>query len=636
MCGFFGLISKKKKLNKKSFLEIIDQISHRGPDDQGYFENNEIQLGFRRLSIIDIKKGSQPMTSNNNRFIMVFNGEIYNYKDIQNDLFNKGIKLKTNSDTEALLEAFSEFGLEYIKNINGMFAISLYDLLQKKLYLIRDRFGIKPLYYYKNENLILFGSEVQSLLSSKLFEKKPNLNSISSYLSFRYPYGTGNFFEQIETVNSGEILKFENGNISKNKYWSLPEINAEPDKGESFYLESLSSTLNTVLKDHLVSDVPIGCLLSGGVDSSLLTALMHKNQSNNFKTFSASFDYKDYDEIEYAKIVSKKFKTDHVNINLNSQDYIDSLQKVISHKMLPLYIPHEIALFKLFENIKLHNKVVISGEGADEIFGGYGRVQSSGFDYDKSNFIRNNLPIFFHKHLLKLLGLKNNVLSFKEHFFDVYNWVPFDQKNELLSTDFLNKINNDKIIHKFWDNEFNQIKNLTSINKLLYIFQKHHLRCLLDRLDLMSMAHGVETRVPFCDFRVVELMSKIPIKYKFRWKSLIDNFFALGKNSTKFSENNDISKYLLRKYSSSMLPKKISYRKKLGFPVPLDKWMGEKFKSYAKEILLDSKSLDRKLYNHKVVEKLINNKENINFDFWGKKIWMLINIELWHREAIDK
>ena len=636
MCGFFGSLSNRQRINRETFQEIIDQISHRGPDDKGFYEDEEIQLGFRRLSIIDIKGGGQPMISANKKYLMAFNGEIYNFKEIKKDLHNKGIKLKTNSDTETLLESFANFGIEYLKKINGMFAIALYDCYEKKLYLIRDRFGIKPLYYFKNNDTFIFGSEIKSLLNSNLIEKKPNLDSISSYLSFRYPYGTGTFFESIESVNSGEIIKFEKGNISKSKYWDLPKIKPELDKGENYYVEKLSEILNKVLKDHLVSDVPIGCLLSGGVDSSLLTALMAQNINKKFKTFSASFDNKDYDEIESAKIVANNFNTEHININLDSTTYIGSLQKVIQHKMLPLFIPHEIALFNLFEKIKAHNKVVISGEGADEIFGGYGRVQSSGFDYDKTKFIKKNFPKFSHDFILKKLGQKKSFSNFKDHFFNVYNWFPFEQKQELLSSDFLKKINDDKKLHTFWEMELNEIKDFSSNDKLLYIFQKHHLRCLLDRLDLMSMAHGVEARVPFCDFRLVEFMSNVPNKYKFKWKSVFYRLKALRTTSSTYSEKYDNNKYLLRKFAAKILPKEISFKKKLGFPVPLDEWMGQNFKSFAKEILLDKKSINRGIYNPDVVENLINNKENIDYDFWGKKIWMLINIELWHREAIDK
>lgn len=635
MCGFFGSINRKKKINKDIFNKIIDHISHRGPDDKGFYENNEIQLGFRRLSIIDIEKGTQPMMSANKKYIIVFNGEIYNFRELKNNLHESGIKLNTNSDTEVLLESFANFGIRYLKNINGMFAIALYNILERKLYLIRDRFGIKPLFFSKTNDHFIFGSEVKSLLNSNLIKKIPNLDAISSYLSFRYPYGTGTFFDSIDSVDSGEILKFEKGIISKFKYWDHPKIKPEFDKGESYYLEELSFTFNKVLKDHLISDVPIGCLLSGGVDSALLTALIANNLKYKFKTFSASFDNKDYDEIEYAKIVANKFNTEHININLDSNTYIDNLQKVIRHKMLPLYIPHEVALFNLFEKIKNYNKVVISGEGADEIFGGYGRVQGSGFDYDKTVFIKKYFPEFTHNLILKIFGHNESFSNFKDHFFNVYNWFPLNQKEKILSKDFLKKIHNDKKLHIFWEKEFAEIQNLYSNDKLLFIFQKHHLKCLLERLDLMSMAHGVEARVPFCDFRLSELMSKIPNKYKFMWKSNIHKLRALATTSSNYSEKYNINKYLLRKMASKILPEKISFKKKLGFPVPLNRWMSENFKKFAKEILLDKKSINRGLFNNQVVENLINHQEKIDYDFWGKKIWMLINIELWHREAID-
>ena len=396
--------------------------------------------------------------------------------------------------------------------------------------------------------------------------------------------------------------------------------------------------MHEVLSEHLVSDVPIGSLLSGGLDSSLLTVLMNEIHNHQISTYSASFDDERYDENNYAKIVSNLIESNHTNIILNSLDYESKIEKLIAHTGSPLSIPHEIALNSLFSKIKYKNKVVISGEGADEMFGGYGRVQSSGYDYKKILFIKK-YPVFIQNILFNLFGSENFKWSkYKnqlDHFIDIYKWFGINEKLNLLSDDIRNKIENDKKVKKFWIKEFENIKEEDVLDKTMIIFQKHHLNCLLHRLDTHSMAHGVEARVPFCDHRILEFVSKVPYEYKFRWKNDLSKFKSLFTNSFKFSEKMDVSKYLLRKFGDKKLPIEISQKKKLGFPVPLDKWLKGNFLNYSKEILLDDRTTKRGLFKKEQIEKLLNNPQILEYDFWGKKIWMLINVELWSRNFID-
>ena len=392
-----------------------------------------------------------------------------------------------------------------------------------------------------------------------------------------------------------------------------------------------------MVKDHLESDVSIGSLLSGGLDSSLISSIMGRFQKN-FNTFSASFDDKEYDENKYAKIISKNINSNHINIVLDSRNYFENLEKIIEHKYLPLYIPHEVALFDLFKKISNTNKVVISGEGADEMFGGYGRVQGAGFDFKKIQFFDYLSKIFGKKKVYNFFNAEKlfteKKLSRKDHFFKVYNWFSFENKKKILSDEFNKTINNDKKLDTFWEDEFNKLNNMDENNKFIYIFQKFHLQCLLDRLDLMSMAHSVEARVPFCDYRIVEFLSNIPYKYKIKWKSLLSKFYALSSLSDIHSEKLNDSKYILRKLSTKFIPKEISNRKKLGFPVPLDSWLSNsKDINFIKSILLDDQTKNRGFFNMSEIENLVNNKENLSYDFWGKKIWMLLNLEIWLRKV---
>ena len=282
MCGFFGNFSStgNKIFYSNKLKEITKSINHRGPDGEGYFEDSKLSLGFKRLSIIDIEKGNQPFTSSNNRYVIVFNGEIYNYKEIRKKILTSGTKLLTNSDTEALVEAFNIWGLDFIDNVIGMFSIALYDKFQKKLYLIRDRLGIKPLYFSKIQKNIIFSSEIQTLLKTNILKKEVNYSAISSYLSFRNPIGVGTFFNEINEVNPGEILTINNEIIRKS-YWSIPKNSNIVDKGINYFEESTKELLEKVVKDHMVSDVDVGSLLSGGLDSSLITAMMNKKKYKN-------------------------------------------------------------------------------------------------------------------------------------------------------------------------------------------------------------------------------------------------------------------------------------------------------------------------------------------------------------------
>jgi asparagine synthase (glutamine-hydrolysing) len=642
MCGFFGIFSPKGINFDRAKLESLTKlINHRGPDENGYFVNGNINLGFNRLSIIDIKNGKQPFISQNNRYVIVFNGEIYNYKILRKNLISKNINLKTNSDTEVLLESIANFGLDFIDKINGMFAFVLYDKKENCVYLFRDRLGIKPIFFYSDGSKIMFSSEIKPLISSNLFPKEINYDALSSYLSFRFNYGVGNFFKNINSVEPGEYVKMSANGISNHTYWEYPFNHKKFHLSEKKLIENCEELISEVTSEHLVSDVPVGSLLSGGLDSSLLTVMMDKVSNGKINTFSASFDDKDYDENKFSKIVSNQVKSNHFNIILNSQDYQNNLGKVISHAATPLSIPHEIALNSLFQKISKHSKVVISGEGADEMFGGYGRVQSSGFDYKKIKFVKKFIPKYMQKKLLRLLGSDKDFnwdkySNQKDHFFDIYKWFDGNEKLDFFHKDVKDQLKKDDKINLFWTNEFDKLKKIDELDKIMFLFQKHHLTCLLHRLDIHSMAYGVEARVPFCDHRIIEFMNRVPYHMKFRWKGSYQKLLGIFNNSFQNSENKDISKYLLRKLSLKYLPNEIAYKKKLGFPVPLDKWLGGSFLNYAKDILLDTRTSSRNIFNTTQIEKLLNNRETINYDFWGKKIWMLINVELWSREFIDK
>ena len=642
MCGFVGIVDfSEKSLNNFPLEEMTNSISHRGPDDYGYFNNEYVRFGFRRLSIIDIDYGHQPMHSNDKRYVVVFNGEIYNFKKIKSFLESKEYKFTTSCDTEVILYAYDFWGEECVNEFNGMFAFAIYDKIEKSVFLARDRLGIKPLYYTKIDNTIIFSSEIKAILRYPSFKRAADLKSISSYLTFRYTYGDRTFFEGINKLMPGHTMLLKNEIHTIKSYWSIPYHDHKENFGENYYLNEVKNLLNKSVSKRLISDVPLGALLSGGLDSSIITSIMSKESENQVSSYSIGFDKEGYDESNFANLVANHCSTKHLHINLTKDDYISELRKTIIQKDAPLSIPHEIALKKICEVLKEYTTVIISGEGADELFGGYGRVQRSPHDYKKIRFVKKYIPNFAQNFIFKILGSDDQHENWKsagsklDYFFSVYNWMSFKEKWSLFTEDVMREIGNDKELINFWEKDFKHTDNGNEYDQILYMFQKNHLICLLDRLDSMSMSAGVEARVPFVDHELVEFVTKIPINYKLKWKSFGSKLLALFSNAFSFSEKLDLTKYLLRKIGFDILPPSIPKRKKKGFPVPLDDWINNGMIEYAKEILLSDKTIKRKIFRKDELLKLINNDQKLDYDFWGKKIWMLINVEIWFREFID-
>ena len=642
MCGFAGIINlNEHSVGEFPIEKMTDCIAHRGPDDSGYFKDENVSFGFRRLSIIDVTHGHQPMTSIDNRYIIVFNGEIYNFKKIKNELIESGYVFETNCDTEVIIYSFDLWGKECVNRFNGMFAFVIYDKELNNIFIARDRLGIKPFYYTFVNNNFIFGSEIKSILACKEFKREADLKAISSYLTFRYTFSDRTFFKDIKKLLPGHHITIEKNVFLIEKYWQIPFIDEKDDQGEKFYLDKVRSLLEKAVERRLISDVPLGALLSGGLDSSIIVAFMSKLSGTKVNSYSIGFDADGYDESKYANLVADFCDTNHTSLNLNKESYVEDLKKMIIQKDAPLSIPHEIALYRISKKLKEYTTVVISGEGADELFAGYGRVQRSPFDYQKIKIVNKYFPKFLGKIIFKLIGAGKladqwtKINSKRDYFFSTYNWIPFDEKWSLFTSSVLNEIANDEELINFWSDDFTYTNKGNDYDQYLYMFQKNHLICLLDRLDGMTMAAGVEARVPFVDHELIEFVSSIPIKYKLKWKSSFHKLLALFQNSFNFSEKLDISKYILRKIGLEILPKIIPYRRKKGFPVPLDNWINDGLIEFAKEILLDKRCLDRNIFKEKELRNLINNPQNLDYDFWGKKIWMLINVEIWYREFID-
>lgn len=640
MCGFFGIASPYPLPEARSVLEALtDRLAHRGPDDRGSYAEENVFLGHRRLSILDVRGARQPMSAGEGRYVIVYNGELYNFREIRAELETRGRTFVTEGDTEVVLAAYVQWGPDCLTRFRGMFAFAIWDSERRELFLARDRLGIKPLYYALIEGRLVFASEMKAITHHPQFRREANLTALSSYLSFRTVVGENTVFAGLKTLPPGFTLLFSEGRLDVRRYWDIPSCVPKRDLGEAYYLDRLREMLSRIVERHLVSDVPVGAYLSGGVDSSLLVALMALHRSEPVKTFSVGFDVEGYDEGDHAELVSRHLGTDHRRLVVSADAFIEGMEAMIRHRDQPLSIPHESALLALSHDLRRDVTVCLSGEGADELFGGYGRVQRSPMDYGKLR-IFHKLPrplqdmiraSVSDPDLCARLAIEDDV----GHFLHVYHWWPVAEKAGILGKSANRILDGDRAVRALCRQVFEDSGSGDPYDRIFYFFEKVHLVNLLERLDVQSMAASVEARVPFVDHELVEFVSAIPLRHKMRWKSPVHMLRAVFTTSDRASEVLDINKYLLRKLADEHLPRRISRRKKLGFPAPLDAWLGGPLRSKAREVLLDDTTRRRGLFDMQALEGLLCETPGSEYDFHGKRVWMLMNVEMWFRSHID-
>lgn len=592
MCGISGIYLNNSLRNKeKRIKKMNDSLNHRGPDSQGTFLDKNIALGFRRLAIIDLdKRSNQPMHSIDNKWHIVFNGEIYNFEEIKSNLKHN---FKTKSDTEVIIASVYEKGIEWFLNrANGMFALALYNSETKDLFLARDRLGIKPLYYTENNSGLIFCSEIKGILSSGLVDAVFNEDAVDEYLGNRYIRAPYTFFKNIFQVKPGTLIHINNDMVLKEKkFWELPsDFNSSTNYSEKKILEEFEEKLIQSIKYRLISDVPLGTYLSGGVDSSLITAIAASIKNNRINTYTIGF--KEMNEFSYAKQVAKKYNTIHHEILMKKKDYVNGWEKLIQYKDSPLGVPNEIPLAAMSTKLKEKITVVLSGEGADELMGGYGRIFRSPLDYANQNIYK----------------------SFYDFFISQYEYVPRSFRDKLISSPSNYRMKFDTELKE----DFLEFSGEQSI---FHFFHRYHVQGLLQRVDITTMQTSVEARVPFLDHELIEYVyTKIPIDLKLKWNDEQSQKRACAMQAKEYSEILDTPKYLIRKLSYKYLPKNIVERKKVGFPVPLTEWFGD-LELLAYELLNDCSWL-----NKNAVDILIKkSKEEIRA---GQILWMFINVEI--------
>lgn len=607
MCGVNGIISTTKVDKMGLRLAAMNEaIAHRGPDaDCQQIVSDGIGFGHRRLSIIDLdKRSQQPMISNSGGTVVVFNGEIFNYQEIKKDI-KDGYHFRTESDTEVLLAAFELKGMDWlVRNISGMFAFALFDKNDNILYLVRDRFGIKPLYYSIVNNILVFSSEVKGILRSGLVEAEINYNALDEYLGNRYVREPFTFFKNIFQVESSTYLKFGlTTSFKKIHYWELPNLNFDQHYNEKDIIDETDSRVKAAVNKWLIADVKVGAYLSGGLDSSLTTALLATLNKNELDTYTIGFNEKGFNEFYFAREVAKKYKTNHREFIMDDEDYFNEWTSLIGYKDAPLAVPNEIPLAVMSSGLSKDITVVISGEGADELFGGYGRIYRSAFDYMNH-------------------GTHNK--SFYDYFIQKYEYVPRYIRDQYLS------INNNYRDY-FDEKNIADFKMYRNEENIFRFFHKYHITGLLNRVDMTTMQTGVEARPPFLDHELVEYVYKrVPYNLKLKWISEIAKENAKQLTAGIYSEQLDIPKYALKKVAEKYLPREIIYRKKMGFPVPLTQWYSG-LQSIANRELKDADWLKTG-----AVTSLSENIKDSTNDRSGQLLWMFCNIELFKKKYFSK
>jgi asparagine synthase (glutamine-hydrolysing) len=610
MCGILATIGElNKNISNDEFQTALSLQAHRGPNDMGFETFHGNRLGHTRLSIMDLSdSGHQPMYSDCQKVALIFNGEIYNFKELRSTLGQEGVLFTSQSDTEVLLKSYLHYGIACIEQFIGMFAFIIVDQRFEHdcTYVVRDRLGIKPLFYYKNEDSYIFSSEVKSILALAKQKFPLNKKTVSSYFSYRYSILDETFFEGIQNLTPGSYLHISNQGTTQHKYWQLADfVDQDEDKGEAYYLKRVDELLHSAIKYRMISDVPFGAYLSGGVDSSLITAIMSKYTKQPIKTYTIGFAEEGYNEFDFADSVAKLYQTDHKAINLNATEYFDTLNKLVAYKDAPLSVPNEVPLYLMSKELKKDITVVLSGEGADEIFGGYGRIFRSSDDFENQRELKakpESSVLFEKKYGQQLFATD------LEHFLYNYSYTKPALKHNLLAKNIDWKTIELSLNQRF-EQSFNEVSGSDYQTKMMYTFETVHLQGLLSRVDTTTMATSVEARVPFVDHRLVEFSFSIPNKYKLKWNSAEDQALAKNKLSDQSSEVHDTPKYILKKVGEKYLPDEVLYRNKMGFPVPLDKWLGGSFADQARKILTDKDNIANQVIDTSFVLSLLDDKD---------------------------
>ena len=625
MCGIDGILSTGTGLAPDEAIihRMCQSIVHRGPDDEGIYVKGNVGLGMRRLSIIDLAGGHQPVHNEDGSIWIVFNGEIYNFPELRSDLEKRGHRFYTNTDTEVIVHLYEDLGADCVKKLRGMFAFAVYDEHNRRLLLARDRLGIKPLHFAFHQGRLLFGSEIKAILAGapELAETHPE--SVLDFLYFGYVPDPHTAFRRIQKLPPGHLLEFENGQYRVRSYWDLPPFGTHQPKSEEECLAEMEERLAEAVRIRLIADVPLGALLSGGTDSSIVVALMARASSRPVKTFSIGFDDDSFDEAKYARQVAGIFGAEHEELIFEPKlwealDYIThTLEEPFGDSsMLPTYYVSRLA--------RQHVTVALSGDGGDELFGGYDRYR-----IHKSFGLSERIPKWmggmFRKHIYPRLShgaygrrfLYNHSLPGLERYLDIISFHPaLDGRTQLLSTEYLRSIGAASDPLDLFREYLNKAPAQHPLSRLLYLDAKTYLPGdILTKVDRMSMLTSLEARVPILDHVFVEWVTGLSARWKYRGHE---------------------QKYIFKKLAERLgVPKEVIYRRKQGFALPLVHWLRRELKEEITRILLEPRTLQRGYFDPRAVELVLNEHFRGRRNHAGR-LWRLLVFELWHRNYLEK
>jgi len=624
MCGIVGILNKDQSVNIRQLKAMADAIHHRGPDDEGHYLDNNLGFYHKRLSIIDPEMGKQPMETE--RYCIVFNGEIYNYIELKSELAAKGHQFRTQSDTEVILRLYEEYGHDSINRLNGMFAFLIYDKPRQQLIAARDHFGIKPLYYYQDGNKWVFASEIKALLKHSDIQARVNREALTDYLTFQFILGEETLFQNIKKFMPGRYMvinlyTFEHESVN---YWS-PNFSVDKFHTERYFTHHLRNLVEDSVRMQLRSDVALGSYLSGGIDSSLITGIASQILNKSLPVFSGAFNEgPEFSEMQYVEDVVKKNNSQLHKVYPSASDFVELLPRLIYLMDEPAAGPGIFPQYMVSRLASEHVKVVLGGQGGDEIFGGYARYVVAYLEQALKGAINGNTDE--GEHIVSLQNIIPNLRSIEKYqpmikkFWSEGVFEPMDQRYfhlidrmngsiSMYDPKFITDYSRDAIFKRF-QTLFNDPNTFSYFNKMTNFDMFGSLPALLHVEDRMSMGVSIESRVPLLDRRIVDMVAKMPPAMKFKGGKM---------------------KHTLLQSVGDYLPESILQRNdKMGFPVPLHLWAKKEARDFIGDILLSQKSKERNIFNTAEVEKLITNERP-----FGRQLWGMLCLELWFRTFID-
>ncbi|HEV2801802.1 MAG TPA: asparagine synthase (glutamine-hydrolyzing) [Pyrinomonadaceae bacterium] len=643
MCGINGIAfserAREGRVEAADLVRMRDVITHRGPDDSGMMLDGAVGLGHRRLSIVDLSSGHQPMTNEDDSLHIVYNGEIYNHAEHRPTLEARGHRYRTHCDTETILHLYEEHGARSVEHLRGMFAFAIWDARRRELFIARDRLGVKPLYYiHRADGSLFFASEIKSLLAARGVPRPEiNYRALPDYLANHGTSGEETLFAGVKRLLPGHTLLWRaDGTVKIEKYWDIRFAEDEEDAGVSSerrrtdadYIAEWSELFRKSVELRLMADVPLGMFLSGGIDSSAIAAVMSGMVSDPIKTFSVAFAEREANELHYARLVAEKFKTDHHETLVTPEDFFHALPRLVWHEDEPLAHPSSVALYFVSRLAARHVKVVLTGEGSDEMLGGYERYYKTIYNLALAPAYRRlttegvrgalarrieNLPLdsrVRHKLRRTFLCLPPDIESL---YFDNFAVFTRDMQGELLAPETRERagsIEPYRDMRRYFDAGG---AHRSLLNRMLYADTKTYLHELLMKQDQMSMAASIESRVPFLDHKLVEFTARLPPSLKLRrgWTT----------------------KYILRESMKNVLPAPILSRKKMGFPVPVGAWFRGAYRGIVEEYVLGERATARGLFDTAYVRQLAARHQA--GENHTERLWALVNVEIWLRQFMD-